>query len=998
MGARSTFVGRRRELAVLRDSWSLAVQGVRQAVFVGGEPGVGKSRIVTVLVTAVTMGEAAVLLGSCSAEMGAPYQPFVEPIAAITAAIEVGDVPVDWTDQQRERHLQSLRVVVGAAESAAATGTAGPPFSRQLYEACAAAVLAAARCRPLVLVLEDVHWAGESALELLRFLVTRTADSALIILATARTTAPDRSAQLISTVAQLYRLDGVRRLDLDGLSTEEIADYLGEVAGVSARSIRGSAAVLRDLTAGNPFLLREVVREMSVRGGISALQDVDLKSPESLRDTISHRLSGLPAEHRRTVETAAVIGDEFAVALLTEVARRSRPAPAALTYAGLEAAIAVGLIEPCRAQDAVFRFPHGLARQAVLELMTEYDRAARNAEVATVIEEHFPAADLRIQRLAHHYASALALGYADKATSYLVAAGEAAERGLAHDEAARLFERAAGIASEPTDRDGIRLRAARSYLRASRFQQARELDELIAGTATGEQRLWAAIGFEAASWRSGEPGERAVELLTSALADVHLGPTDPAYIRGVAALGRAQAFAADARSSAANGARAVELARATGDARLLAATLQIGLQLDVPPARFAEKFGRAQEISRLSEAIGDLRHLAPAAFHRAAISYARGDPVELAAAHDDLARAARATGQQFWVFQDCCVNFGLQLMHADFPAAARAIAEGRELARSFGHASATEGPAGLQNFMLRRETGGLEQIRGLISGQEDPAEHWSPGLLGLYCELGLREPTRRLLGFLLDHDLPRHRISTTWPAVLSFLIDAVGWLGDRAAAARLRPLAAEFAGLNLIGGEFLAVLGSADRQLGMLDSLLGQPSAAAHFEAALDMDRRMGAPLHIATTLARHVEHLQRSGSSASEVAAQRGAALAMCDRYGLVRVRRILADAQPPTGQRDQQVYGLTVRETEVLGLLSAGHSNRQIAEELFISENTAANHVRSILMKTGAANRTQAALFASQHGLLVQRDGATRQTPDGLSDQASPSIRPAGRAGPSR
>ena len=262
-----------------------------------------------------------------------------------------------------------------------------------------------------MIVLEDLQWAGDTALQLLRYLVGHTAESCILIMATLRTSAPDRSADLVSTVGRLYRLDGVRRIDLDGLTTDDIADFLAGVAVASRRDALAAAAVLRDQTGGNPFLLLEVWRELSAHGGLSALRDVDLRAPESVRETVSHRLAGLPQAHRRTVEIAAVIGEEAPVRLLSAIAERGTAAidGTALTYAGLEAATAVGLLEPARGQDATYRFPHGLARQAVLDLLTDYQRACDNARVAEVLEAEFPAADRRVQRLGYHCASAQAL-------------------------------------------------------------------------------------------------------------------------------------------------------------------------------------------------------------------------------------------------------------------------------------------------------------------------------------------------------------------------------------------------------------------------------------------------------------------------------------------------------------------------------------------------------------------------------------------------------------
>lgn len=992
MGARPTFVGRERELNALSQAWSLGSRGARQVVFVGGEPGVGKSSIVAQIAAVVHEQDAAVLLGTCVSAMGAPYQPFIEPMLALEDAIEAGELMADRPETDRRRCLRALRLIGGRS---GADQPAERRSVRELFEDCTQVILAATGSRPLLIVLEDLHWAGDTALQLLRYLVGHTAESRLTILATQRTTRPDRSADLVSTVAQLYRLDGVRRIDVDGLSTEEIADYLLAEAGVHPRLAPGAAAVLRDLTGGNPFLLTEVWRELAGHGGVAALQDVDLRAPESLLDNVSHRLAGLPPGHRRTVEYAAVIGEEFPVSLVTAVAGRAislaPQAPviradvtdaAASTYAGLEAATAVGLIAPVRGMDGVFRFPHGLARQAVLDLLTNYQRALDNACVATVLEFDFPAADLRVQRLAHHYAAAQALGYAGKAVQYLGAAGEAAEAGLAHHEAARLYERAASLSPDPEERDELRLKAARGYLRASAFQRARELDEQVATTGKGLQRLRAAIGYEAASWRSGQPGEPSVALLTAALDAGELDQLHPISIRGTAALGRALAFAADLQRSAALGRRSVALARETGDELLLAVALQIGLQLSATPAELPDKLSRATELTELAERIGDLRHLGAASYHRAAICYVLGDPVGLAAAHRDLARAARVTGQPFWEWVESSVTFGIHFLRADFAEASRVATQTRELGRSFGPDHQPEGPFGLQSFMLRRETGGLERVRGLISGQEDPSMHWAPGLLALYNELDMTAPAALVLHHLIDHDLGRYQISATWPVVLSFLAEAAVRLGDVDAATTVLPMVAEYAGMNMLGAEFAAPGGSADRHLGALESLLGIRTADDRFAAAVAMDTRMGSPVHLASTLAAQVVHLRRTGQRAGLIADAAERAHDLAARHGLVRVDKQLAEAEQLDRSRHRQSAGLTPRESEVLCLLGAGFSNRRIADTLYISENTAANHVRSILMKTGAANRTQAAMYASSQGLLEQ---PTEPRPD-TSRRSSP------------
>ena len=468
-GTHPSFVGRDREMATLNDAWTLAAGGARQVVFIAGEAGVGKSLLVSETAARLHAQQAAVLLGTCVSSIGAPYQPFVEPLTALIAVTEAGQLPVADSDNAVERRLTCMRIIT-CAERTTHGHIHDDQSTRQLFEACAQTLLEAAKARPMVLVLEDLHWAGDTALRLLRYLVRQTTESRILLVATLRTPPRERFAQLVSTVSQLYRLDGVHRIDLGGLTTEEIADYLMLEARVTPRSARGPATVLRDQTAGNPFLLREVWRELAARGGLSALNEVDLRvAPESFRDTVSRRLDGLPADDRRTVEIAAVIGEEFSVSLLTEVTHQGKPNSdlAALVDAGLAAGIAVGLIEPAYELDGVYRFPQAMVRHYVLELMTEHQRASDNAAVATVLEEQFPPADLLVQRLAHHYADAQAVGYADKAVRYLAAAAELTAAALAHHEAARLFERAAALANAQNERDSLRLKAARCLLCSS---------------------------------------------------------------------------------------------------------------------------------------------------------------------------------------------------------------------------------------------------------------------------------------------------------------------------------------------------------------------------------------------------------------------------------------------------------------------------------------------------------------------------------------------------
>lgn len=944
-------MGRRTELVQLEQAWTAVTGGARQVIFLGGEPGAGKSRLLSEVCRVLDRRGATVLLGSCVADFGPPYQPFVDPIDHLLSG------SLELTPPCRER-LARLAGRLPVPDGIAAT-LPEPEYRRDLYEAAVDAVRVLAGRGPLVLALEDVHWAGAAALQLLVHLVEGAAECPLLVLATHRTTEPDRSTALVTTIAHLYRLDGVRRLDLPGLATEDIAEYLLQEGRLPAHRARVAAALLQDQTGGNPFLLRELWRDLAARG--AAADNAGMiraaQAPPSVRDSVQGRLARMEPPERQTVEIAAVIGEEVDLATVLAVSAWGEDS----TLAALDAAAAFGLLEPAGPSGTSFRFVHALTRQAVLDLMPATGRARQHARIATIVESSFPVSERRTQRLAYHYAQAQALGHTAAAVRHLTDAAQSAARGLAHEDAATWYEQAAALVDEPVPRNDLLSRAARCHLLAGDFARARGLYEEVAATADPPRRLAAGIGYEAASWRPGRPGHRAVELLTEAMRGIDHDPADPLYVRALAALGRGLAFTGDASQAAVLGRAAVDHARALGDPTLLAHALQASLWNGLRPDDAPDKLARATELSRLAELTGDLGQLGPAAYYRAVISYLQGEPAGLVEAHRDLVRVARSTGETFFDYMAGCVRYARQFMVGDLAEADRTCAALLEMGAGFG-SDDTEGASSVQTFMIRRETGAVEQVRPLISGAESPQTHWAPGLLALYTELGLDAPAARLLHWLLDDRVDRYRDSAQWPCVLVFLVEAALRVGDRPALAALRPMLADYAGANLVAGQFVAVFGSADRYLGRTDAMLGRPGAEDALQAAVAMDHLMGATLHEAESLAALAVYLRGAGGDRRRVDDLTAQARRLGDPRGLTRVLRMLE--RPRGGGVEES--GLTGREQEVLRLISDGLANREISARLVISENTVANHVRSILLKTGAGNRTQAAMYASAHGLL--------------------------------
>lgn len=966
------FVGRRRELELLEATWPSVVQGARQVVFIGGEPGAGKSRLVAEASAALHRHGVSVLVGSCSQELGQPFDPLVRPVRSLLPAIDRGELVLEGegiTSADEARDL--LRLL-----TAGTTHGPGPIAGTRaavLFDAVVALLRSASSVRPLLLVLEDLHWAGESALRVLRFVVQGTAELPLMVLATFRSAPPDRSDLLSSAMADLMRLDGVHRADLDGLDTTEVTEYLAASHAGAPAALRRAAALLRDNTGGNPFILREVWRDLDRRGGLTALESGQLTPPESLRAVLAARLAALPAAQRRLVSLGSVIGEEFGLDLLRAAAGADEVS-AEDVFAAMTAAASLGVVETGTGDPNVVRFPHALARQAVMDSLPPFELAAAHAQVGFALEAGFAAQENRVQRLAHHFASAVGLGLDEQAARYLEEAAQAAMARLANSDAAALFERAADFAGTPRERDRLLLLAARCHHMAAHLNRAQELDEQVGTTGDPAYRLAAAIGFEAAKWRSGGTDAlRAVALLQSALAAAPPDEPERNVVLGQAALGRAMALTGRREEGRPHAERAVARARACGEEPLLIAVLErvITLQPYVSPrdglSMLHVQLAAANEVSTLAKRRGELRALATGAQMRLFASYVLGDPEGLEAARADMAMTVRVTRQPYWHWCEYLVDGSRLLMRCALDEASRTIAEGREVERTFDQRDArVEGPWSLQSFMVRREAGGLEFARQLLGAGQVPADTWLPGLVALCTELGLADQARAALRRVLEQDLGRARSSSTWPAALSFLGEAACWLGEKDAARRLLAEAECFAGLNLMGAEFLAPIGSAERLLAMLKSALGLPGVEDAFAAALEMDQRMGSTLHVATTQAEWAAHLRRVRAPALVIESHAAPARELADRYELVRVRRILG----PNAHAGRPALpdGLTPRELDVLNLIGRGRSNRDIAAELFISENTAANHVRSILMKTQCANRTAAAHYAMERGLLTE------------------------------
>jgi DNA-binding CsgD family transcriptional regulator len=349
----------------------------------------------------------------------------------------------------------------------------------------------------------------------------------------------------------------------------------------------------------------------------------------------------------------------------------------------------------------------------------------------------------------------------------------------------------------------------------------------------------------------------------------------------------------------------------------------------------------------------------------------------------DLGRAERELAEVHAMAVRLRQPFGLHV--AEHYAATLALCAGRlaeaeaaalrshELSRLL--TARASGVFGIQMFGIRREQGRLAELAAVtrvLAGSDRSRGAWRPGYAALLAELGMEQEARRELARVRQRDFDEFR-STLWLASLTYLTDACALVGDDALAGLLYPELAPLAGGNVVVGHGVACYGAVDRYLGLLAFTLGEyDQAVEHFERALIINRDMGADTWVAHTLHGYGRTLLMRGGShdALRASALLSEAATLAERIGmpvlLSRTRSLGAHLESGRNPPD----GLSWREVDILRLVAAGRSNREIGEQLFISEHTVANHVRSILRKTGAANRTEAAGYAHRHALVDTSD----------------------------
>ena len=446
-----------------------SLTGSMRFLLVAGEPGIGKSRLVTDLGARASAAGFRVLVGRCHE---GDYAPALWPWLGIVRSLagqpkaQPDGQPDNQSDTAADARLDPL--LGGELTGEASGGGTG----LRMFDAVVELVQRSADETPLVLVLEDLHWADATSLRLLNHLAGSGLRAPVVVTCTRRTTEATTGPALVDTMAALARA-GAERIRLDGLDTAAVGELLqGSVGEHDARL----DAVVADRTGGNPFFVLQYARLLAATPDLRTVAAEDLPVPDGIRDVLRQRLSRLPEEAATVLSAAAVLGRRIDPDLVSELA--GLPVDRCLDL--LDLALTSGLVEE---QDAGYAFVHALARETMYGELSAARKMRLHDRAGRVIEQsHADNADASAA-IAHHAHLAAPLGpaYAERACIWLGRAAAVATARHAHPEALELWNQvlADAPAESATSVESL-CGAAGSLLRMARTEEARRaIDQAV---------------------------------------------------------------------------------------------------------------------------------------------------------------------------------------------------------------------------------------------------------------------------------------------------------------------------------------------------------------------------------------------------------------------------------------------------------------------------------------------------------------------------------------
>jgi DNA-binding CsgD family transcriptional regulator len=947
---RAALVGRTVELSDLERALDDALRGSPHVVLCEGEPGIGKTRLAQeIAARAVTRG-VVVAWGNSSESDGAP--PFWPWWQLLRTLAERTDLVTAAKASGVAGDLAGVAPDVFAGPTSAGSG---PAERFRQFDAVSVALREVCRQTPLLLVLDDTHWADRPTLLLLRHVARTLTDERLLVLANARS--DQCHGDLVAAIAREPVTVPMRLTGLDG---DAVAANLRDLIGGEVDP--EAAARVAAATGGNPFFVGEIGRAW----GTGADRTV-LVTP-TLRHTIDERLAGLSPGASALVRAAAVVGQSFSIrVVVTTAALDVHDAPQLVD----EAARAT-LIERVAAPDE-HRFVHALVRDAVEASMTTADRVDLHRRAARSLEHHHaPQLGPHLFEIARHWEEAGTYGDADVAYSWVRRAADEAMRQLAYEDAVRLYERAVSLAASLDDRERVQLLVALSRARISAGQVSGHMATCL-DAAELAQRIEAADLLAEVALAMDATAGQGFDIATRRVCESALDrlPEDARRLRArvLAHYIETFTFRAELADLGATSDTAMEQARASGDSLALADTLGAARVVQAGPDGLARRSALAEEMLALGRRERDAAMELSGQLWAIDVAFERGDFAAVGRAIEALALAAREVRGPLAHFEVLRAKAVLAQAQGRFPDARRLEDEAFRIAAPTGH---------VFGYVLRS---GLLAAIGHHTGQDETTiganrMHMAPqGLLesiGLIAQVAVAhaavdagdlETARTVFQALapVAQWQPPPHVRLICHAYAVAVATALGRLDDVASA---RQALEPHRGHHVVSGTTqVAYSGPVELWLGIASRHLGRlPDAVADLEQAMAACRRSGAAAFEVECMVELAETLATRGSAADQQRARsllgdaaRAAGVLGMERF-LARIRQL---QERVNGDRRRL---LTPREREVALLVAQGLTNREIASTLVLSERTADNHVQHILGKLGLANRSQIAVWVTK------------------------------------
>ncbi len=444
-GERLPFVGRDNLLDELRVQWKKARDGHRALVMLAGEPGIGKTRLAAEFARQIHAEGAQVLFGHADEETLLPYQPFVEAFHHVVRHTTAGDLQTLIADNGAEmsRLLPALHDHLPGLPEPMRSEPDSERF--RLFEAATEFTAALSAVAPVVLVLDDLHWADKPSLLLLHHLFHAPTDIGLLVVGTYRDTDLDRRHPLAETLADLRRLVQFERFAVGGLGEDDLTQFIDLVTGQEPPA--DFARAVLDQTEGNPFFIGEVLRHLIESGAISVIDGewvptVELEElgiPEGVKEVIGRRVTRLSEDANAVLAVAAVAGRDFDLDVLDRVCELGEDR----LLSAIDEAVTARLVVELPGTVARFHFAHALVRETLYDELTTARRVRMHRRIAQILEElHGDSDHPPLAQLAYHWFESASAADAVVAVDYSRRAGAHTLSRLAYEEAVSHFERA----------------------------------------------------------------------------------------------------------------------------------------------------------------------------------------------------------------------------------------------------------------------------------------------------------------------------------------------------------------------------------------------------------------------------------------------------------------------------------------------------------------------------------------------------------------------------